>query len=221
MLSVQHSQTSFAAGRRRITVDCFLPHTSGRQPALIVLHGSDGKHETMQDPARWLATQGFAVYVPRYFERTGTGDAGPRTMRLLFPVWMRTIWRAVNYVTLQAQADAQRLALVGFSLGAYLALANATLDRRIRAVVDYFGGLPPHFRWLRRPLPPVLILHGEQDRSVPVEEAHKLERYLKASGTPYEMLIYADAGHGFDGAARHDAAHRTVAFLKRHLNGVA
>jgi carboxymethylenebutenolidase len=173
----------------------------------------------MNDPACWLAAQGFAVYVPRYFERTGTGDAGPRTMRLLFPIWMRTIWRAVNHVRMQAHADAQRIALVGFSLGAYLALANATLDRRIRAVVDYFGGLPPHFRWLRRPLPPVLILHGEQDRSVPVEEAYKLARHLRALGTPYEMQIYPGAGHGFDGAARENAAQRTVSFLKRHLDG--
>ena len=218
MPSVQHSQTFFPAGRKRVTVDCFLPEAPGPLPTLVVLHGSDGKHETMSDPACWLAERGFAVYVPRYFERTGTGDASPRTMRLLFPVWMRTIWRAVNHVTLQAHTDARRIALVGFSLGAYLALANATLDRRIRAVVDYFGGLPSQLRWLRRPLPPVLILHGEQDRSVPVEEAYELERHLKASGTPYEMRIYGDTGHGFEGSARDDAAERTVRFLKKHLD---
>ena len=68
-----------------------------------------------------------------------------------------------------------------------------------------------------RRLCPVLILHGADDPTVPVEEAYQLQKILEKKKIPYEMQIYPNAGHGFTGEIWRDAAQRTLAFLKKHL----
>ena len=215
---VIQSQTSFETGGTSVSLDCFLSSADGQRfPAVIALHGSGGGLGGMSEPASLLAGQGFAVYVLHYFDRTGTTDADKATIFRHFPVWMKTLWDAVSHVERQPQVDPQRIGLLGFSLGAYLSLSNATIDSRIRAVVEFFGGLPKEMRLFMRRLCPVLILHGEADHTVPVQEAYHLKEVLEKKDIPYEMKIYPDAGHGFSGEVWRDAGLRTLAFLKRHL----
>ena len=68
-----------------------------------------------------------------------------------------------------------------------------------------------------RRLCPVLILHGEADSTIPVEEAYHLQQVLEQKRIPYEMQIYPGAGHGFSGDVWRDAGLRTLGFLKKHL----
>jgi carboxymethylenebutenolidase len=164
-----------------------------------------------------LAARGFAVFVLRYFERTGTAWADDRTIRQNFQTWMKTISDAITFASVQPGVDPTRVALLGFSLGAYLALSVATADPRVKAVVDCFGGLPEELTHDRKPLPPVLILHGEADPVVPVSEAYKLQHLFEDTGTPYETKLYRGAGHGFSGFDLLDAGQRTLAFLEKHL----
>jgi acetyl esterase/lipase len=67
--------------------------------------------------------------------------------------------------------------------------------------------------------PPVLILHGDADPVVQVEEARKLGRLLRAAGRPYEMHLYPGGGHGFSPAEGRDAFGRVPAFFDTHLAG--
>jgi carboxymethylenebutenolidase len=219
MYSIIQSQASFESGGKGIRLDCFLPHAKGQRfPAVIGLYGSGGGHASMAEPASLLAGRGFAVYVLHYFDRTATTEIdGLQTIFRHFPVWMKTLWDAVSFVARQPQVDPGRIGLLGFSLGAYLALSNAAIDSRIQAVVEFFGGMPKEMRLFTRRLCPVLILHGEQDKTVPVEEAYHLRQILEKKQIAYEMQIYPDVGHGFSGEIWRDAGLRTVAFLERHL----
>jgi carboxymethylenebutenolidase len=172
----------------------------------------------MADPANLLAGQGFAVYVLHYFDRTGTVEIdGLQTIFRHFPVWMKTLWDAVSFVARQPQVDPERIGLLGFSLGAYLALSASAIDARVQAVVEFFGGMPKEMRFFTRRLCPVLILHGDQDKTVPVEEAYHLQQILEKKQIPYEMQIYPGVGHGFSGKTWGDARLRTLAFLEKHL----
>ncbi len=92
-----------------------------------------------------------------------------------------------------------------------------SIDSRVRAVVEFFGGLPKEMKFFMRRLCPVLILHGEADPTVPVQEAYHLQRVLEKKRIPYEMQIYPGAGHGFEGPVWQDANARTLEFLKKHL----
>lgn len=171
----------------------------------------------MAEPASLLAAQGFAVYVLHYFDRTGTMEVNRQIIFRNFPVWMKTVWDAVSFVIRQPHVDPKRVGLLGFSLGAYLCLSNAAIDSRISAVVEFFGGLPKEMKFFMRRLCPVLILHGEADPVVPVQEAYHLREVLERKKIDYEIQIYPGVGHGFNGETWRDAGLRALNFLRKHL----
>ncbi|HEY1264534.1 MAG TPA: dienelactone hydrolase family protein [Terriglobales bacterium] len=219
MFSVIQSPTSFSSGNRDIRVDCFVPNAGGRRlPAVLALYGFGGSHVTMTDPARELAAQGFAVYVLHYFDRTGMVEAEKAALVRHFPAWMKTIWDAVSFVECQAETDPSRIALIGFSLGGYLAVCISAIDPRIKAVVEFFGGLPKEMKLFMRRLCPTLILHGEDDAIVPVSEAYYLRDALEKRSVAYEIKVYPGVGHSFSGEAWRDAQSRALAFLRKYLS---
>jgi len=217
-MPVIQSQTSFESGGKSIRLDCFLPEDNEQRfPAVVALYGSGGGHARMAEPASLLAAQGFAVYVLHYFDRTGTTEVNRQIIFRSFPVWMKTVWDAVSFVIRQPHVDAKRVGLLGFSLGAYLCLSSAAIDSRISAVVEFFGGLPKEMKFFMRRLCPVLILHGEADPVVPVQEAYHLREVLERKKIDYEIQIYPDVGHGFNGETWRDAGLRALKFLRKHL----
>jgi predicted esterase len=105
---------------------------------------------------------------------------------------------------------------VGFSLGAYLALA----------VVELFGALPLELQAGALTLPPVLIANGDEDRVVPVAGAHRLRDLLTARRLTLEVRIYKGVGHVFTGPGGQfrllgalGAKDRARRFLDTHLRG--
>jgi len=216
---VSQSQLTFESGGKPIRLDCFLPARNGQRfPAVIGLHGSGGSSERMAEPARLLAAYGFVVYVPHYFERTGTVRANDKaTILRHFVAWAKTLWDAVSFVAEQPQVDPDRIGLLGFSLGAYFALSVAAVDSRVQAVVEFSGGLPKEVKFFMRRLCPVLILHGDADQTVPVQEAFDLQKILEKKQIPHEMQIYPGVGHGFSGEIWQDAGARSLAFLQKYV----
>jgi carboxymethylenebutenolidase len=208
----------FESGGKLIRLDAYLPETlDGLVPAVIALHGAGGNVSGMERFATMLAAEGFAVYLLHYFDRTGTEPADLQSMKRNFPLWMKTLWDAISFVETQPQVDRERIALLGFSLGGYLSLANSAVDPRVKAVVEFFGGMPKEMRLFMRRLCPVLILHGESDPTVPVEEAYQLQKLLEKKGIPYEIKIYPGAGHGFESEIWSDAGLRSLQFLRKYL----
>jgi carboxymethylenebutenolidase len=219
LYSVRQSHQKFESGGKQIGLDCFLPEGNGQKfPAVLGLHGSGGGHASMAEPASMLAEQGFAVYALHYFDRTGTTWAKDRAEILRnSPFWMKTVWDSVSFVAREPNVDSERIGFLGFSLGTYLDLADAAIDSRIKAVVEFFGGLPKEIKPFTRRLPPVLILHGELDETVPVSEAYDLQKFLEKKDVPYEIKMYAGVGHGFSGEIWRDAGFRSLAFLQKYL----
>jgi dipeptidyl aminopeptidase/acylaminoacyl peptidase len=44
--------------------------------------------------------------------------------------------------------------------------------------------------------PPFLILHGDQDQGVPLDQSERLNAKLQAAGVPSELHVVKQAGHG-------------------------
>jgi carboxymethylenebutenolidase len=219
MFSVAQSQLNFESGGEQIRLDCYAPSVNGhRFPAVIGLHGSGGGYPVVAAPARMLAAQGFVVYVLHYFDRTGTEWVSDRgTILRHAPAWMKTVWDSITFVSRQPHVDSERIGLLGFSLGAYLSLGIASIDSRVKAVVDFFGGFPREMKLFMRRFCPVLILHGDADQTVPVSEAHNVAEIAQRKQVPYELMIYPGVGHGFGADVMLDAAQRTLRFLQRYL----
>jgi dienelactone hydrolase len=218
MPTISRLELTFDSGGKPIRLDAYIPATNGNPlAAVIALHGAGGDVHGMDQSATLLAEQGFAVYILHYFDRTDTQSADKATILRNFPIWMKTLWDAVSFVEKQPAVDRARIALLGFSLGAYLSLANASIDNRVQVVVEFFGGLPREMKLFMRRLCPVLILHGETDSTIPVSEAYNLQRLLQEKGIPYEIKIYPGTGHGFDSDVWRDAGPRALEFLQRYL----
>ena len=224
MHTVVTSQLTFESGGKTVRIDAYVPTTDRNAsasvklfPGVVALHGSGSGVQGMDKYAALLAAQEFAVYVLHYFDRTDTTTADKAAILRNFPLWMKTLWDAVSFVERQPSVDPGRIALLGFSLGAYLSLANASIDNRVQAVVEFFGGMPREMKLFMRRLCPVLILHGEADATIPVAEAYSLQRLLEEKNIPYEIKIYPGEGHGFENEIWHDAGLRALLFLQKHL----
>jgi carboxymethylenebutenolidase len=218
MPTIAQAPLTFESGGKSIRLDAYLPDNPAVQlPAVIALYGAGGNVAGMERYAGVLASEGFAVYLLHYFDRTGTQYADKQIIFRNFPLWMKTLWDAISFVEKQPQVDASRIALLGFSLGAYLSLSTSAIDPRIKIVVEFFGGMPKEMKLFMRRLCPVLILHGEEDATVPVEEAYNLQNLLEKKKIPYEIKIYPAVGHGFETETWKDAGPRALQFLQKHL----
>lgn len=65
--------------------------------------------------------------------------------------------------------------------------------------------------------PPVLTIHGDQDKLVPVEQAILLDQKMKAAGASHELLVLKGQGHGFGGEARDQSFKALWNFFAKHL----
>ena len=67
-------------------------------------------------------------------------------------------------------------------------------------------------------IPPMLILHGEQDKRVPLEQARGMRRALQSAGLPYEFVVYPREGHVIS-ERQHliDMGERVLRFVETHI----
>src|SRR5262249_14797218 len=189
---------TFPSGGKAITVEQFEPAKEGKYPAVLFLYGVDGLHKdnekAFRAAARQVANKGFVVLLVHYLDRTGTGqkdaptlmqlfqerlrnaEAGGKEQQALrgkFDAWEATGRRAVAHARKHPKVDKDRVALVGYSLGGFLAASVAAdPQQRISAVVTLFGGIPGDRAATLKHFPPALIISADQDKVVPVKESY-------------------------------------------------
>lgn len=64
---------------------------------------------------------------------------------------------------------------------------------------------------------PVLLMHGDNDGAVPIEQSRAMERALASAGKPVEFVTLKDAVHDLDTAeSRQTVVEASVAFVQKH-----
>jgi acetyl esterase/lipase len=68
-------------------------------------------------------------------------------------------------------------------------------------------------------LPPFLLLHGDADKTVPLQESINFQAKLKASGVPCDLMVIPGAPHRFTEWVKFDPDYpgRMIAWLRRTL----
>lgn len=117
--------------------------------------------------------------------------------------------------------DESRLALVGFSQGAMMALhAGLRRPRAPAAIIGYSGLLvgPENLgeagaRNPRGERPPILLVHGDQDPLIPLEAMFMAMNDLAKAEIPSQWHLSFGVGHGIDaGGLRHGGLFLAQAF---------
>ena len=212
------------AGGETVPGILLLPRTRNPAPAALLIHGWTSHKEQMAGSVGAALLKvgigSLALDLPMHGERES-----PEAMSLRSPIDLIRRWTAalteaamgVKYLAKRPEVDAKRLAIVGYSLGSFVAVMTASRDTSVRAVVLAAGGdLPsgsPFERVVRAVADPkrairkiegrpLLMVHGKRDRTVRPEQA---ERLFAAAGEPKEMRWW-DSGHYLPQAAIDDAA---------------
>lgn len=208
-------------GGSEIAADVFEPaRSAGEAPVVVVLHGAGGMWfdgPEMRRVAGHLAAEGNAVYLLHYFNRTGTIVAFDSTMERHFGTWRQTVADAI--ITIQkARGTHTPVGIYGYSLGAFLAIYVASDNRNVAAVVEQAGGVWKGKEDRVRRMPPVLMVHGIEDRRVPFAKyAEPLLPLLKKRSARVETLFFTDEGHGFSQPAMRKVREAAARFFGQHL----
>ncbi|AWS42515.1 S9 family peptidase [Streptosporangium sp. 'caverna'] len=242
------------AGKRR---------QDGPFPLVTLVHGGPDDRHTDEfngrsfPPGQWLATAGYAVFLPN--PRGGWGHGHAFAAAVAGKVGMEEwtdITDGIDLLIAEGVADPDRLGIGGASHGGFMAAwAIGQTDRFKAALMDAgisdwgmlvatgeqatwevelggsagWEGPGPHRHDRLSPISfaskintPVLILHGENDTSVPLSQSIFFHRALRHFGVEHEFVVYPREGHSFrERNHRVDLLRRTRAWFDRWLGAPA
>jgi acetyl esterase/lipase len=140
-----------------LKLDVYRPPQVGRYPAIVMVHGGawrGGSPAQNADFSRYMASQGYVVWAIAY-------RLAPRYR---FPAQIEDVQSALAFIrqhAAQYETDPQRLALMGRSAGAHLAmLAAYAPNAPIRALIDYYGPVDLEAGYRDVPCPDPLDTRG-------------------------------------------------------------
>ncbi|MES5485495.1 dienelactone hydrolase family protein [Bradyrhizobium sp. INPA03-11B] len=220
------------AAEGQVTLNRFASGRAGKRPAVLMLHGLRGfdlRPQAYERYANALTADGIDAYFVRYY--TPADEQALATMHTSesrapyeagrFDAWAARVSAVLT--TVLAGADSSgRVGLLGFSLGGYVAAAAAARDERVSALAVLYGGMPDKIAPRVKHLPPMIELHGEADRNVPLASGEQLVRLGKSVGAAAEIVRYPGKAHGFDFADNDpmaaDAVNRVAGFFQARLS---
>jgi dienelactone hydrolase len=141
--------TSSVPENNTVYAEFFVPSTPGKHPAAVVLDIMQGNQLIARGEAMWLAQNGVAalvVVLPHYNQRRAPGSRA----KLVSTDLVRTLDGirqgvldcrcAAAWLAARPEVDADRLGMVGTSLGSFLTALTAANEPRIKNVCLLLGG---------------------------------------------------------------------------------
>jgi fermentation-respiration switch protein FrsA (DUF1100 family) len=204
------STVEVGAGSGKFPAILQLPENGEPAGAALLLHGFTARKEEMANSiGQALAGRGIATLAPD-LPLHGARAGHLEGFSLQNPVALLNNWRqalaearwGIDYLNALAEVDSHRIAIIGYSLGAYLSTFAAADDDRIAAIALVAGGdLPAStpfasiVRTIANPCGavkklggrPLLMMNGTRDRVVLPAQAKLL---FEAAEAPKELRWY-------------------------------
>jgi phospholipase/carboxylesterase len=194
-------------------------------PAVVLLHGMGADEYDLLPLARQLP--GNAIYIsvraPLPFEWGGATwhrisediQPDPETFRKSFDLLQRFLSQAKSTYPI----DPDRLYLLGFSMGAGMAVATVLRDPSSVAGIAALSGYLPEdvgidYDWKDIAGKPIFIGHGSVDPLVPPDRSHRMSSLLTEAGADVSFHEYP-MGHSIS----EDEFQDLVAWLGPKLTG--
>ena len=192
-----------------------MPASGGPFPTVLVVHEIFGVHEHIKDICRRLAKLGYFAVAPLLYSREGDVASMSDTQQIIAKVVAKVpdnqvasdLDATVAWAKSTGKADTTKLGITGFCWGGREVWLYAAHNPSVKAGVAWYGPLqlPPSDLRPKNPVDvvqlinvPVLGLYGGKDIGIPVAQIEQMRAALKAVGKSSEIVIYLDAGHGFN-----------------------
>lgn len=196
-------------------------------PAVLVLHAWWGLTEAFKQICSSLATEGFVAFAPDLYAGNTAKtieEAEGLSSRLKREDAERLLDAASQYLLSLPVTCGGQMGVVGFSMGASLALGLAeSRPEEIAAVVLFYGTRPVTQSKARAAF---LGHYAEKDPYEPDDEVKALENSLLSTGKEVKYYTYPGTGHWFFEPDRPQAYNpqaaglaweRTLKFLREKL----
>jgi dienelactone hydrolase len=186
------------------------PAGAGPFPAVVLLHSCNGNWKKLDE--RWgrqIAPWGYVTLTVDSFGPRGIaetcGNGTPAEMAF-------DAYRALDFLVRQHAVDPDRVAVLGFSQGGWLALSSVeegiveqSSPNKFRAAAAFY----PNCRTIQGNLTvPALIMIGELDDWTSAEGCRQLAEghddygvSRRREGAPIKLIVYPGAWHAFDSPA--------------------
>jgi phospholipase/carboxylesterase len=209
------------------------PARGGRPDALVILlhgYGSNGADLISLAPYWAKALPGAAFVSPNAVEAVPQAPGGyqwfpisnldPHLMEQGAKGAASSVDRFIDRELEKYGLDASRLALVGFSQGTMMALHVALRREKPVAAVLGYSGVLVGARTLKeqmRARPPVLLIHGDRDPTIPIPAMFESAEALAAAGHGAQWHI----SYGVPHSIGPDGLELGGDFLATHLKSPA
>jgi len=184
----------------------------GRGRGILVIHEDWGLTDATRDVCDRLARAGFVALAPDLYRGRSAEDraaAHQLAKELDTDRAGRDLDAAVGELYNQNATEGPRIGALGFCIGGALALLTACRNRRVGAVVNFYGAFPaiePDFANLEAP---VLAIFAGDDESITQPMVRSLEADLERAGVRASIQVRAGVRHGYMNDSQpdvHDAA---------------
>jgi dienelactone hydrolase len=218
------SNKTFKSGINTYNISIYSAHSDGKKyPTLFLLHGNFGLvspfGDQIQSFAKDLANKGYNTVVPQYYpdDNPHLTDADPDSK-------VQILTDAISTVTSYLEIDYNRIGLIGYSLGAAIAMTfiSSKPSVKVKVLADFFGFITPKIRSAIASFPPTIIFHNKNDSIVHVSNSEEIDRLLPST-IEHQLIRYDEQWQQFNhvfqpnGSADIDSRSKTVNWLANHL----
>jgi len=192
-----------------------MPKSGKSFPVVLVVQEIFGVHEHIKDICRRFGKLGYFAVAPELYARQGDVSKLSNIQEIIAKVVskvpdaqvMSDLDAAAAWAGNSGKGDIGRLGITGFCWGGRIVWLYAAHSPKLKAGVAWYGRLvgqtsdvqPKHPIDLASSLKaPVLGLYGAKDQGIPQDTVEQMRAALKAAANPSEIVVYPEAGHGFN-----------------------
>jgi dienelactone hydrolase len=179
-----------------------------RLPAVILVHGSGGIGGNVDYWQQQLNGLGVATFTIDYFTGRAIENTNTDQTKLGWLSGIMDVYRALALLASHPRIDPNRVAIMGFSRGAHVALySSLTRFQKMYApegpsFAAYLAFYTPcHIRYLDDEAvgnKPIRLYHGTADDHTRVAACRTYVERLRKAGKDVQLAEYPDAYHVFD-----------------------
>lgn len=217
------------------------PASGGPYPGLVVVMEAFGLNDNIKGLTDRFAAEGFVAISPNLYFRQPNNVVGydnlPGAIKLMGSLnddqIVADMTAAIDYLKTMKEVK-PRFGTTGFCMGGRVAFLTAVRNPDVYATAPFYGGGMTRAGQPGGKAPidsaanlkgPVLAFFGGKDAFIPMAEVDKFRDALNQASKPAEIVLYADADHGFmcDERPSYHPAHakeafaKTVAFFRQNL----